>query len=359
MTRIVQTLQERVDSGFYAPTAALPPERVLAEELHVSRVTLRAALQTLAESGVLHRAHLRWVVTNQRPSRLAATTIGFWCVHGADALISGILSAGIQRALDPVRHHLVVANAPFSALVSSEKLLKTEREWIDLVASDPNIAGVIFWYSGRPENVPALHALQQTGKPMVFLDRMPPDDIQADFVGVDNQEAAYQVVAHLIAQGHRRIAHVTSSDQVSTVYERLTGYRRALAETGLPDDPALILPDAFHVDRDFAEGFVAMPDRPTAIFCVHDYSAHNVIKTLRELEVRVPEEIAVAGFDGWEETTGQPPTLTTACQPIRRIGEAAARLILHRLESLPDPYQTRLLLEAPLRIHASTQHRVY
>src|SRR5207248_1783281 len=136
--------------------------------------------------------------------------------------------------------------------------------------------------------------------------------VEADYVGVDNADAAEQIVRHLLAMGHRSIAHLTNRDRASTVADRLAGYRRALAAAGISYRPELVLEAPFlepkpdlggRTDDQVAEELLGLPDRPTAVFAVNDYNALSLIAALRVRGLRVPEDMAVAGFDDVERWT--------------------------------------------------------
>jgi LacI family transcriptional regulator len=171
-----------------------------------------------------------------------------------------------------------------------------------------------------------------------------------------------QLVQHLVSKGHRQIAHITNVDNASTVYERLQGYRDALQEAGIPFRPELVLTDTGQPEAGYHDVYEALaarllelPGPPTAVFCVHDVLALRLIDALRAKGVRVPEDMAVAGFDGLERWLPGSPFLTTADQPFERIGEWAARLLLQRVELGDRGAYQHVLLEAPLHIHASTR----
>jgi DNA-binding LacI/PurR family transcriptional regulator len=158
------------------------------------------------------------------------------------------------------------------------------------------------------------------------------------YVGIDNYRAAGDAVRHLIARGCRRIALINSDEQYLYARQRRDGYRDALADAGLD------VRDAWRVNvhcLDYGAGaqaaaaLMAQTPAPDAIFAVSDTLAVGVINGLRGAGRRVPDDVAVVGFDDLALAAQIDPPLTTIAQPMRELGETAARLLLQRLA---DPH---------------------
>jgi LacI family repressor for deo operon, udp, cdd, tsx, nupC, and nupG len=155
------------------------------------------------------------------------------------------------------------------------------------------------------------------------------------YVGIDNHRAAGDAVRYLIGLGHRRIALINSGRGYLYSRQRFEGYCDALGAAGIDPDPA------WHIDLDsldYAAGAAAAQqlaalgkDRPTAVFAVSDTLAIGVINGLRSAGLRVPDDAAVVGFDDIAVAAQVDPPLTTVLQPMRELGETAARLLLARL----------------------------
>jgi LacI family repressor for deo operon, udp, cdd, tsx, nupC, and nupG len=145
---------------------------------------------------------------------------------------------------------------------------------------------------------------------------------------IDNAAAAEAAVLHLIAQGHRRIAHVTGPDTDILTRERMAGWRRALTAAGLP--PGALIPGDYSLNSGRAafERFRAMPDPPTAIFFANDESAMGFIASAHLAGVRVPQDVSVVGFDDIHFAQACTPALTTIRQPRAEMGASAMRLLL-------------------------------
>ncbi|RZU71809.1 LacI family transcriptional regulator [Micromonospora kangleipakensis] len=174
------------------------------------------------------------------------------------------------------------------------------------------------------------------GMPMVLLgERI--DHGPADHVVVDNVAAAREITAHLIGLGRRRIAAIGSqrTPEGASARLRLAGYTAALEEAGIGYDEKLVAPaPAWHR----ADGAAAMRDllssgvRPDAVFCFNDTLALGALRALHEAGLRVPEDVAVAGFDDIEDGRFSIPTLTTVAPDKERIARLAVDLLAGRLD---------------------------
>ena len=129
----------------------------------------------------------------------------------------------------------------------------------------------------------------------------------------------------LIAAGHRRIAHITGEMWMDAARDRLRGYREALAAAGIPDDPNLVvegnwLPSAGY---EHTRALMSLPNPPTAIFCANDRMAIGCYEALKELGLRIPDDVSVIGYDDDEVARHLSPLLTTLVLPHRLMGRWA------------------------------------
>lgn len=161
-------------------------------------------------------------------------------------------------------------------------------------------------------------------------------DGQADHVGIDNVAAAEDATNHLISLGRRRIAAIgrQPDPQPGTAHQRTTGYRNALAAAGMPYDEAFIpLTGSFRraSGARVMDELLALPEPPDAVFCFTDLLALGALRALLSRGVRVPEDVALIGYDDIEEGRYSTPTLTTIAPDKAQIAEAAVGLLNRRL----------------------------
>jgi LacI family transcriptional regulator len=175
-----------------------------------------------------------------------------------------------------------------------------------------------------------------------------------DTITIENHEGAREMTRHLIARGHRRIAMVCGPQRNYDAAERLRGYHTALTESGIEHEASLV------VRGDFSElsGYGAVSQllelepRPTAIFAANDSMAIGALSALREAGMRVPDDVAVAGFDDIPLARYMNPPLSTVHVDISQLGERAAALLLASLRKGNRPHQ-QLQLSTTLVIRAS------
>jgi LacI family transcriptional regulator len=198
---------------------------------------------------------------------------------------------------------------------------------------------------------PMLEALRTRGLPFILVGRHPTDD-HLSYVDVDNKSAARDMVSYLVRLGYERIATITGPKNMIAGADRLQGYLTALKERRVAPDPDLI------VEADFTEegGYIAMqrlmPFAPDAVFAASDAMALGALRALRDAGKRVPDDVAVTGFDDVPFAARTDPPLTTVRQPIQSMGACAAETLINMI-SHPDGQPHRVLLPTELIIRAS------
>jgi DNA-binding LacI/PurR family transcriptional regulator len=165
-------------------------------------------------------------------------------------------------------------------------------------------------------------------------------DGPTDHVSIDNVAASITAVDHLLRLGRRRVAAIGRQHrpQAGTARLRLGGYERALAGHGLAVDEALVADTDSWRRPDGAEAMAALlrlPEPPDAVFCFNDLLALGALRTLHDAGVRVPDQVAVVGFDDVEDGRYSAPSLTTVRPDKERIAILAVELLAERLDAVP------------------------
>lgn len=198
---------------------------------------------------------------------------------------------------------------------------------------------------------PIIGQLEADQFPFVLVGRHP--ERQISFVDADNRAAARLAVEHLLDHGYRTIGMIAGTPNMIASIDRQAGYVSALAEAGIEADPDLLV----HGDFMRRGGYRAMQELlarpggvPRAVFVASDTMASGALQALRDAGCRVPEDVAVMGFDGLEQTTVSLPILSTVVQPTAEMGREAARVLLDLIEA-PEhaPVQRFLPTELLLR----------
>jgi LacI family transcriptional regulator len=217
--------------------------------------------------------------------------------------------------------------------VKQERLLKTMREFpADALLICPAL-----------DEGPSLAPLNLGGVlPAVAVARRVPG---CDYAGIDNAQGAQLAADHLYRIGHRRIAFLGGNPQQSTGEERLQGYRQALAGWELPFDPLIVLPSVPNRRGGFdgVQKLLKLNAPPTAALCFNDMVALGAMEALHQLGPKPGVDFCVVGFNNIPEAAQSVPGLTTIDTAPRQLGEAAAELLLKRIERRDAPRQTVIL----------------
>lgn len=178
-----------------------------------------------------------------------------------------------------------------------------------------------------------MQPLWERGIAIVRFEARRPRTIAApiDVIYLDNQAAARAMVSYLLDRGHTRIGMITGDQGPRSA--RVRGYRDALAGRGIPIDETLIRGSHFNEESGYQAmmALLACDPRPTAVFAANDLIALGALMAARAAGLRVPEDLALAGFDDIPATQLVSPTLTTVSQSAHAIGKRAAGMVLERL----------------------------
>ena len=201
---------------------------------------------------------------------------------------------------------------------------------------------------------PTVRWLRHQGIPYVLVNRFSDED-HDPFVGSDDLVGGRIATSHLAELGHRRIGHLAGKPTVSTGVMRRRGYLAALAERGLTADPRLVIESGYTEEggTQAAERLLALDDRPTAIFAVTDMTAVGAFGAARRMGLRVPEDIAIVGYNDIPLASRMMPALTTVRVPIHEFGSAAARVLLDQIDS-GQPTRRRVIFNPELIVRGST-----
>lgn len=205
-------------------------------------------------------------------------------------------------------------------------------------------------------------ARRQDDTPLVLLGERVFDG-PADHVAIDNVAAARDATAHLLALGRRRIAAIGDQRHVPagrTAHLRLAGYQLALAEAGLSFDEQLVLPADYYHRSDGAESMarlLALDEPPDAVLCFADLLALGALRTLLAAGRRVPEDVALVGFDDIEDSRFSTPTLTTVRPDKQQIARLAVSFLLSRIADGLDTPPREVQVGYELAVRESTTGR--
>jgi len=242
-----------------------------------------------------------------------------WAAIVAD-IENPFFTSMVRGAEDVARmegHRLVLGN--------SDEDLEKEASYIDIAIAE-RMAGVIIAVASTTES--DLEPLLNRQIPVVAVDRRPRQHV-VDSVLVDNQLGADQATQHLLDGGSRRIACITGPSRLSTATERLQGYRDALVRNGVKVNRLHIRRADFRQMGGYkaARSLLESDDPPDALFVANNLMTVGAVHAIRDMELRIPGDVALVGFDDQPWTTLTSPQLTVVAQPTYEIGREAAQLL--------------------------------
>jgi DNA-binding LacI/PurR family transcriptional regulator len=315
----------------------------------VSRATVSRVINGGPVSEALQR-RVRAVLegTNYRPNTAARTLM-----TGRSGVV------GVVIHVDP---HLLFQDPYFSQLLQgvTDKLAeqgagmmlwlgnRTKQETLDHVLWMSLFDGVIA--TARMREDPLVDGLLASRLPTVLIGHRSAER-SASYVDIDHVAAADMVTSHLVSIGRRRIGHITGRRGTVAGEDRIEGYRRAMRRAGLSTD-GLILDGDFNRPSGTAGTYALLDRGVDAIFCGNDAMASGALEAIRERGLRVPDDVALVGFDDLEFAAHLDPPLTTVRQGVRRQGSEAA-VALFGLMRDPGAGPRRVILPAELIIRQS------
>lgn len=351
--QVADYLRRQIDTGVWPPEAQLPPELELAAQLEVSRGTVRQAMQLMVNQGLLQRMAGKGTFVTRPEARPRSQLVGMVVPYLRDSLTTEILR-GVDSTLRRSTYSLVFGH--------SEGDLELERMQIDRLLQQ-GVSGLILFPVGAEGEATLLANLLPPRFPLTIIDRRLPG-LSADTVVVDNVGGAYRAVEHLLALGHERIACIATRGRPSTVVDRIAGYEQALRDAGILPLAAVALsrrqgrsgdgtPTYTPEDLVPVDQLLSARDAPTALFCVNDFIALGVMQHVLAQGRRVPQDLAIVGFDDIAMAAHMSLPLTTVAQPKYEIGAQAAQMLIDQIAGVARPGR-EVVLPTSLVVRASS-----
>ena len=246
---------------------------------------------------------------------------------------------GIETAASKAGYNVIICQ-------SNEDVVQERRNLESLLSAQ--VAGVLVSLSRTTLDYQHFDQLRSRGLPLVYFDRVVEGD-SVNTVVLDDREGGYLSTRHLIAQGCRRIAHLAGPQHLSIYKNRRLGYFDALREAGLPEDEHLVIYTDMLQEQGAAglRQLLALPNPPDAVFAAGDFSALGAQQEARRQGLRVPEDVAIAGFSNESFTLVAEPNITTVDQRCEEMGQAAVRLLLEVIDSRGEGFAPRQVVLRP------------
>jgi LacI family transcriptional regulator len=281
--------------------------------------------------------------------RQRTNTIGV-IVHELNSHFITSVLAGIEKVATEANYDLIIGH-------SSETYKKEASNAMNLFHK--RVDGLIASLAYDTENLSHFEPFAKKGIPVLFFDRVF-EEGEGTKVVINNHKAGYDATAHLIGQGCKKIAHVTANLKRNVYADRLSGYRQALLENNISYEESLVIVNDLSEEAsvEAARKIMAMKPMPDGVFITNDFCAAVCIQTFKDAGVRVPDDIAVVGFNNDVICKIIQPKLTTINYPGIEMGEIVARNLVNHLSGVSDINLTNtIIIKSELIIRESSMKR--
>lgn len=353
---ISETLRAEILNGKFDSTRRLPSEHQLMRRFSVARETVRAAIKVLVQGELVesrpgHGTFLADFAASKAQRRFAVIVPDAFHPFYA-RICRGIEEGAKKQGWDILAASIGLGSVRERALKAAQFAESCRNEKVGGVFYEP----IQFLNDSASINAEILSIFDTAKIPVVLLDSdfvAPPMRSKYDLVGIDNANAGYLLSRHLIEEGAKRIVYFSNPCPAPTSLMRANGVGMAVSEAGLKwtrDNIIFANPN----DQAAAKRLFASKKAPDAIIAVNDLIASWLLRTLKAIGKRVPDDVLLAGVNGDAESENAEVPITTAIQPTHQIGRAAVSIMISRISN-PSLSAHEILLSTQLAIRASSR----
>ncbi len=319
----------------------------IAKELNLAVSTVSRALSGHSRISEATRQRV-WKLAEQlnyQPNHLAAAlrkgrsnTLGVIVPH-----IDGHFFALVMKGMEAVANQ-----AGFNVMLcQSNEDYEHEKKNIETLIN-AQVEGILVSLARTTRDFKHFEKVRKRDVPLVFFDRIL-DGADVSAVVLDDFQGGYQSTKHLLDQGCRRIAHFGGPQHLNIYKNRYAGYRQALLDHGIAPEAELVIFSDMKME-DGTQGMqqlLALPQRPDAVFSASDFSIVGALQVLKERKLRIPYDLALAGFSNETFTSLTEPMLTSVDQRCEEMGQAAMRLLLEMVRERGQRQPPRKIVLQP------------
>jgi LacI family transcriptional regulator len=295
--------------------SAMTVSRALNNKGRINSKTRSKILSTAERMGYVPNALARGLVLNK------TFTIGMVISNIANPFYASIARV-VQKEATARGYRLILLNTDENTDREKEALYSLRELRCDGALLTPTEQD----YSHIVESV-------HSGMPIVLINRRP-DKVKMDFVVCDNVKGAYLATTHLLELGHRRIAHITGPSYITSVAEKIKGYKTAFADRDLEPDPDLIFQTELTLEGAYQKTLDILDHHgdTTAVFAYSDRMSIGIMKALMEKQRNIPGDISIVGYDNIDISPYMRVPLTTVELPTGLLGKQALEILFKKME---------------------------
>ncbi len=333
-------LEEKIKPG-----EKMPSENVLSKQYGVSRQTVRKAISDLVNEGFVYAVQGSGTYCSDASRfKKDSRDIAVVMTYLSDYIFPKVIS-GIDSVLSENGYSIVLKNTNNSRTREIKCLEELIEKNIDGIIIEPSKSNVFCKHKDLYDR------LDKYGIPYIFIQGSYSVMEDKPHVIMDDEKGAYLLTGYLISQGHKNIIGVFKSDDTQG-QNRHKGYAKALAKAGLTYDPENVIwfyteDRAVHPYTNLQK-MIKSGKKVDAIVAYNDQIAFHLIKAIRELGLKVPQDISITGYDNSQPAANTDITLTTIVHPQQELGKIAAQMLLKMIRG--EEVEKRIVVEPELVI---------
>ena len=328
----------------------------IANVLGISTAAVSKALNDDARISVKTKKAVKQVAKelNYQPNHLASALrkgksnlVGVIVPRTNSSFFSSVVE-NIEEVLNKAGYNIIITQ--------SNESFEKECKNIDTLLYT-QVDGIIASMANETVDLSYYEKIKSNGIPLILFDRGE-NDLNVDYVGINDYDSSHMIIEHLVAKGCKRIAHIGGYRRTRIFNNRIRGYIDAIKKHDLPIDDELLIESSLTLEdgRRQMEKLLALKNRPDAVYAASDYAALGALQILNEQEIKVPLEIKLVGFGNEPFTSLVTPSITSVSQHSEQIGRLAAETFLGYVEKdIVVQSLNKIILDSELIIRSSSE----
>ena len=350
---LMEQLRSDIMSGAIRPGEKLPSENELSQKYSLSRHTVRKALGILEQDGYVEAFHGRGTYCSENMRHIKnSKNIAVVTTYISDYIFPRLIQ-GMDNVLSESGYSIILKNTANSRQKEARCLEELLKKDIDGLIIEPSKSEMICKHRNLYQN------LDKFEIPYVFIQGCFEQMKDKPQVLIDDCKGGYMITKYLIDLGHKHIAGVFKADDTQG-QNRHKGYVRALQEAGMPYDPDMVV-WFYTEDRKIHpyEGIqnIAKNKELDAVVCYNDQNAMGVIRALEALDLKIPEDVSITGYDNFYMANQSDFRLTSIMHPQEKLGEMAAELLIDLIVNGENAQKQKIMIEPELVEGTSCRRR--